>query len=320
LEYPKLDVMELKQLEYFVQIAQIGSFSKAAIVLSVAQPALSKQIRRLEVELHRSLFNRNGRGVSLTDDGSLFLDHAREILDQVSRARNALGSRRGPTVGKVVMATPPSTGKSMTQHLLSAFRARFPDAKLEIIEERSRSVYELLMMGRIDIGVLYDFSPSSRLEAATLREDALYLVSPASRASSPKLKQVNFRDLEKYPLILPGLYHATRTLVEMEAANAGMKLNVVQEIEGSSLILPLVERGYGHAILLGSSLDRNGPHRALRRSAIVRPTLKRVLTVAIMAQRPVSRLTRETVSLIRQHFGAASGEKTPVTLRLPMES
>jgi len=300
--------MELKQLEYFVQIAQIGSFSKAAIMLSVAQPALSKQIRRLEVELHRSLFNRNGRGVSLTEEGTLFLDHAREILDLVSRARNALSSRRGPTVGKVVMATPPSTGATLTRDLLTAFRARFPDAKLEIIEERSRAIYELLMMGRIDIGVLYDFSPTSRLEAATLREDPLYLVSPTS--SSPKAKYVNLRDLGKYPLILPGLYHATRALVEMEAANAGIKLNVVQEIEGSSLILPLVERGYGHAILLGSSLDRSGSRQALRRTAIVRPKLKRVLTVAIMAQRPVSRLTRETVSLLRQYLGAPSAGRS----------
>lgn len=295
--------MELKQLEYFVQIAQIGSFTKAAIMLSVAQPALSKQIRRLEVELHRSLFNRNGRGVSLTEEGTLFLDHAREILEQVGRAKNALSSRRGPTVGKVVMATPPSTGGTLIRDLLTAFRERFPDATLEIIEERSRAIYELLMMGRIDIGVLYDFSPSSRLEASTLREDPLYLVSPASRAVSPKAKQVNFRDLEKIPLILPGLYHTTRALVEMEAANAGIRLNVVQEIEGSSLILPLVDRGHAHSILLGSSLERNGLYSALRRRVIVRPGLKRVLTVAIMAQRPVSRLTRETVDLIRQYLG-----------------
>jgi len=295
--------MELKQLEYFVQVAQIGSFTRAAIMLSVAQPALSKQIRRLEVELHRSLFNRNGRGVSLTEEGTLFLDHAREILEQVGRAKNALGSRRGPAVGKVVMATPPSTGRTLIRDLLTAFRERFPDATLEIIEERSRAIYELLMMGRIDIGVLYDFSPTSRLEASTLREDPLYLVSPAPRAPAPKAKQISFRGLEKIPLIVPGLYHATRALVEMEAANAGIRLNVVQEIEGSSLILPLVERGHGHAILLGSSLERNGLYAGLWRRVIVRPGLKRTLTVAIMAQRPVSRLTRETVGLIRQYLG-----------------
>ena len=79
--------MDLKQLEYFRHVAELGSFTRAASFLSVVQPALSRQVRQLEVELGQNLFDRNGRGVVLTDAGSRLLEHTRGILMQVGRAR-----------------------------------------------------------------------------------------------------------------------------------------------------------------------------------------------------------------------------------------
>ena len=154
--------MDLRQLEYFVRVAELGSFTKASILLSVAQPALSKQVRRLEVELRQSLFNRNGRGIILTQEGALLLEHARGIIEQVERARYALSAIKESPVGKVVIATPPITGKALTAGLITTFRERFPKAALEIIEGKSRFIHEWLMMGRIDIGILYD-PPASPL-------------------------------------------------------------------------------------------------------------------------------------------------------------
>jgi LysR family transcriptional regulator, nitrogen assimilation regulatory protein len=297
--------MELKQLDYFVRVAQMGSFTRASIVLAVAQPALSKQIRRLEVELRHTLFNRNGRGISLTEEGVLFLDHAKGILEQVDRARNALNSRRGTPTGKVVIATPPTTGQALTSSFITAFRSRFPAATLEIIEEKSRVIYEWLLMGRIDVGILFDPPASPQLEIAKLKGHPLYLISPARHSRLSRTARIRFRDLAKFPLILPSLSHSTRSLVETEAAKAGIQLNVTLEVEGASFILPLVARGLGHTILLGSSLERSNYAHSLQANTIVQPSLERVLQVAITAQRPVTRLTRETVELIRQHLGAA---------------
>src|SRR5258708_4863552 len=143
--------MDLRQLEYFVRVAELGSFTKASILLSVAQPALSKQVRRLEVELRQTLFNRNGRGIILTQEGSLLLEPARGISGQVGGARSALSAIRVWLVGRVVTATPPITGKALTAGLVTTFRERFPKAALEIIEGKSRFIHEWLMMGRIDI-------------------------------------------------------------------------------------------------------------------------------------------------------------------------
>ena len=300
--------MDLRQLEYFVRVAELGSFTKASIVLSVAQPALSKQIRRLEVELRQTLFNRNGRGISLTEGGTLLLDHAKGILGQVERARHELSTIKDSPVGKVIIATPPITGKALTTGLITAFREKCPRASLEIIEGKSRIIHEWLLMGRIDIGILYDPPPSPTLEITPLMNHELSLISLTTpRSRIPKGKPVQFRDLARIPLILPSHPHSTRNLVETEAARLGVKLDVVLEVEGASFILELVGAGHGSTILPDFSLQRSlGYTRKLQINDIVGPRLKRALKVAISHQRPVTRLARETIKLVNQYLGPDS--------------
>ena len=99
--------MDLKQIEYFVRVAELGSFTRAAVVLNIAQPALSRQVRLLEVELRQNLLVRNGRGAIPTEAGKLLLEHGRGILHQVERAREELGRVRGALAGRVALACPP---------------------------------------------------------------------------------------------------------------------------------------------------------------------------------------------------------------------
>ena len=91
--------MNLKQLEYFVQVAELGSFSKAALVLDIAQPALSRQVRSLETELRQQLFLRNGRGVALTDAGKRLFDHSVAVLQLVEQDRDAVSGPSGDLGG-----------------------------------------------------------------------------------------------------------------------------------------------------------------------------------------------------------------------------
>ena len=99
--------MDLKQIEYFVRVAELGSFTRAAVVLNIAQPALSRQVRLLEVELRQNLLVRNGRGAVPTEAGKLLLEHGRGILHQVERAREELGRVRGALAGRVAIGLPP---------------------------------------------------------------------------------------------------------------------------------------------------------------------------------------------------------------------
>src|SRR6476661_9282295 len=103
--------MDLRQLEYFVRVAELGSFTRAAIELDVAQPALSRQVRLLEVELRQTLLTRNGRGAVPTEAGKLLLAHGRGILHQVERARDELDRLRGGVAGRVALGLPNSLAR-----------------------------------------------------------------------------------------------------------------------------------------------------------------------------------------------------------------
>src|SRR5436309_13538134 len=120
--------MDLRQLDYFVHVAELGSFSKAASLLSIAQSALSTRVRKLEVELKQALLHRNGRGVTPTDAGKRLLEHARGILLQVNRVRDELAQVKDARAGHVVLGLPASVARLLTVILYKSFRSTFPNA------------------------------------------------------------------------------------------------------------------------------------------------------------------------------------------------
>ena len=152
--------MDLKQLEYFVRVAELGSFTRAAIELDVAQPALSRQVRLLEVELRQTLLLRNGRGATPTEAGKILMEHGRGILHQVQRAQDDLGRLRGGLSGRVALGLPSSVARVLAVPLTRAFREAAPEARMSISEGLSAGLQEGLATGRLDIAVLYNAQSS----------------------------------------------------------------------------------------------------------------------------------------------------------------
>ena len=140
--------VDIKQIEYFVRVAEMGSFTRAANSLNVAQPALSRQVRLLEVELRQNLLVRNGRGAVMTEAGKVLLEHGRGILHQVERAHEELGRVRGALAGRVAIGLPPSIAKVLTVPLTREFRAQLPQAALSISEGLSNAMQEAIVNGR----------------------------------------------------------------------------------------------------------------------------------------------------------------------------
>lgn len=293
--------MDLKQLEYFVRVAELGSFTRAAVALDVAQPALSRQVRLLEVELRQNLLTRNGRGAAPTEAGKLLLEHGRGILHQVERAREELGRVRGALAGRVAIGLPPSVAKAMAVPLVREFRQRMPDATLSISEGLSVGMQEALANGRLDIALLYNTGPSPDVELTPLLEEQLFLVQHrAGRAapSSAKPKPVPLRDVAQLPLVIPSRPNAIRMLVETEMAALGLRPQVALEIDGVAAILDLVEDGAGHAVL-----SRNAVATSARPQAFsLRPVtgLRSRLLLAMSSQRPATLTQTAVLELIRQ--------------------
>ena len=144
--------MELKQLKYFLCVAEVGSFSRAAVMLSVAQPILSRQIKALEQDLSAELFYRNGRGIVLSEAGKLLEGYAKEIIGIVDRASFEITAMKSAPSGRITIAMPPSIGWVLTVPLVQRCRREFPMIALHVVEGFSGHVTEWLSTGRIDIG------------------------------------------------------------------------------------------------------------------------------------------------------------------------
>lgn len=290
--------MDLKQIEYFVHVAELGSFTKAATLLSIAQPALSRQVRSLEVELEQTLLYRNGRGVSPTEAGKRLLAHGRGILQQVDRARQEVEDVRGAPVGRVVVGAPPTVGRMLAVPLVAEFQTRFPRATLGIVEGLTTYVTEWMLMGRVDIAVLHNPVASPALTLRPLLDEQLCLIGPARRGKARSCAPVRLRDLPSYPLIIPSRPHAFRMQIDTQLANLGLKANVALEIDGVPAMLDLVHKGYGHAVLPANRVRGDDQRRAFVTRPIVEPRLTSTLTLAIPAQRPTTPLTRQTLKLL----------------------
>jgi LysR family nitrogen assimilation transcriptional regulator len=232
--------MDLKQLEYFVHVAEMGSFTRAAAYLQVAQPALSRQVRSLEVELRQPLLDRNGRGVTLTEAGKRLLAHARGILQQVERARDDLEDQRGAATGRLSIALPPSVSRRLTGPLVKAFREQMPRANLSIVEGLSTYALEWLAIGRVDCAVVYNVTPSAAIDLEPLLDEQLYLVSRRSVAEPPVERAIALVEVADRELVIPSRPHSMRMLLETALANAGRRARVALEIESVPAMLELV--------------------------------------------------------------------------------
>lgn len=297
-----MTTMDLKQLEYFVRVAELGSFTRAAIALDVAQPALSRQVRLLEVELRQNLLTRNGRGALPTEAGKLLLAHGRGILHQVERAREELGRVRGSLAGRVAVGLPTSLARVLTVPLIRAFRAELPDATLSISEGLSMPMQESLMAGRLDIAVLYNAQPVGEIEITPLLEEDLLLVQrrPPGLAEDPPPGPIRLRELAQMPLVIPTRPNAIRVHVESELANIGCRLNIALEIDGVSAILDLVADGAGNAVL-----SRNAVASSIRPSAfsvrtITEPVLRAKVSLATSSLRPATLTQQTTMALLQR--------------------
>ena len=292
--------VNLKQLEYFVHVVELGSFSKAALVLDIAQPALSRQVRALETDLRETLLLRNGRGVVLTEAGRRLFGHSLGILQSVAQARDDMGASRDEPVGRITIGLPPTIGRQMTLPLIDGFKRRLPRARLAIVEGLSTHIVEWITSGRVDLGLLYNPEAQEGLEITPMLDEPLCLVTRLAGQSGTARGPLPLRELPGLPLIVPERSHVIRRLLETQAALAGLKLDIAWEVSSVGSIIDLVCAGYGHAVLTASAVAASGRADELLARPLSNPPLISVLCLAVSANKRGGPLLRHAGTLLTE--------------------
>jgi LysR family nitrogen assimilation transcriptional regulator len=293
--------MNLDQLEAFVHVAELSSFTRASAILGRTQPALSRLVRQLEVDLRQNLLRRNGRGVALTEAGTVLLEYSKGILHQVDSAKQALKNLQGTLDGHVRIGLAPSVARYATLALVRGFQKQFPQAGITVSEGLSSNLAEWLSMGRIDAAILYDTGATPLVDKRPLFTEELFLVSK-EQPGATGTNTIRLRELAKYPLVIPGRPHAIRTLVETQAAERGVKLNIALEVDAVSSVLDLVEEGYGHAVLSLNAVIADPMKRRFQLSRIIEPKIQSRLAIATSNQHPMSKLAAQAVAMLESEI------------------
>ena len=283
--------MDVPQLRTILHVAELGSLSKAADRLRIAQPALSRQVRLLEEELGIRLFDRNGRGMVVTDAGKKVLRHAQRIMQELDEIRATVADEDAPLRGQVSIGMPPTVSDILSVPLVSAFQVRHPEARLRIVSAYTGYLLDWLHRGELDVAIMYETRPVRSLRMEPLLEEVLFLIGPPDSGLRPDLP-VSFAQVAALKLFLPSLGHGLRTILEQSAQIAGCRLEVPVEADSYSTLKNLVESGHGYTILPLAPIHRDVLVGRLVYAPIEGPTPSRRLMLTYPTDRATPRLAR----------------------------
>lgn len=289
--------MNQTHLQAFVVAAEFGSLSKAAVYLNVSQPALSRQIRRLEEETNTTLVIRHGRGIALTEAGAKFLEHATKILHQMDFACRELNALKSVPCGLVTLGLPPSVGATLVPSLITKFRTQYPSALLRIHENDSSILFEWLVNGRLDLAITHLTTPPKNTVVEELLTENLYVIGAPG---DPLLAKpfISLKEIAKHPLYLPERTKEPRKLVEDFALQYGVSLKVEVEMDSPQLMKAAAELGDGYAILPFTCVQREVMEKRLSVARLYPPPVNRTLYLVTTTFQPLSLVTRKLANLI----------------------
>ncbi|WFU42196.1 nitrogen assimilation transcriptional regulator NAC [Bradyrhizobium sp. CB82] len=243
--------MDTRRLEAFVKVVDLGSMSRAAKMLNIAQPALSQQIASLEVDFKRKLLDRSARGVMPTEAGRILYRYAKSIQRQIEEARRTILENRSGLTGNVTIGLAPlSSAALLATPLLTQVRERYPGIVLHIYDSSGVMLSEMMLKGSMDIAVLYGDRPVTGLDYKPLMREYFYLVAPRSLyANQEPSKEVSAEEVAQFDLLLPYRESFLRQTVERVCAEAGLRPRIVAEIHSQSTLSSAIAAGMGAAVL-----------------------------------------------------------------------
>jgi DNA-binding transcriptional LysR family regulator len=243
--------VDLRQLEIFVKVAELGSFSKAAESLFLTQPTVSEHIRTLEDELGVRLLDRLGRGAVVTKGGELLLTYAQRLLALSREARQAIERFQGRMSGELLVGASTIPGEYILPGLIGRFKEKFPDIAVTLLIGGSQPVVDWVAEGRVEIAVVGAGSGHRRVEFRELLPDDIVLIVGPSHPWQGR-RQVGLDELRGEPLLLRERGSGTRAALESALARAGHDISafrVVGEMGSTQAIKQAVKAGVGVSLV-----------------------------------------------------------------------
>jgi LysR family nitrogen assimilation transcriptional regulator len=289
--------MDIRQLRTFRTVAELGSLSKAADRLRIAQPGLSRQIKLLEQELRVQLFVRNGRGMLLTGAGRMLLDRTQGLVRQIEQMRDDIQSAGGNPSGSVVLGLVPTVSAVLSGRLAARILAGFPDISLRIVESYGGHLVEWLHRGEMDLAITYGPAIDLHLTAQSIGYEEIAVVGPPGSGLRAR-KQVDLDWLLKQKLILPSMAHGLRALLEKAVVRRKMTLKALIEVDSYRAQISLMEEGIGYTLLPASAIRAELAAKRLEMAVLVNPTISRELVLGSPVATPPTIATTAVSTVI----------------------
>ena len=254
--------MDARSLRYFQSVVEFGSYSRAAEFLRISQPAISRQIARLEKELGRPLLIRGSQGAVPTEAGRLLFERSQSVLRQLENAVAEVRGLQTSPAGTLAIAVPPGAGHFLVPALVRRYQEDYPNVLLKFVAGFSGYIHEALVRGRVDVACLHGALPQKGFEIVPLVDEEVFLVG--KRGTMPDINTaIATRDLAHLPLVLPSRMHSSRRLLDERAAARGLSLNVALEVDDPSLIRSLLREGLGYSLLTIGAFHSEVAHHEL---------------------------------------------------------
>ena len=266
--------MLLGQIEGFIEIARQGNMRRAAIALSISQPALTARLQGLETELAAVLFRRTHSGMVLTPAGRAFLPHADRAMEAIRSGSSLVRAVEHGVIGEVALAVAPAVSAYVLPEILARFVKRHPDVRLLVRTGHSEEIVDLVAQGEVDVGIVRELR-DARVRSRPLYEDELVLVARPDHPFAVA-GEVDVSEIRHAQLILfdrtSSYYDVTNALFRI----AGVVPRGVTEVDNIEAAKRMVERGLGVALLPGTAVADTLSAGTLREISLIgTPTIRR---------------------------------------------
>lgn len=293
--------VNLKLLQSFVLVAELGSFKQAGDRLHRSRSAISMQIRALEEQAGVDLLDRGSKQVVLTPEGRSFLASARRAIDEVNAGFAQLRAPAAERRGRIRLACSPSVAASRLPRLLAIFERDFPFVSMEIRELPSADLLEAIRSGHVDLGI-GAVVPNVDIDFEVLIDDRLYALGPDTLLTGTA-DTVRLRELARMPLLMSVDSTAQRVQLELEAERRKLSLNVRHECINAYTLVAMALEGLGVAIQPESIIGLLTLPPSIRRVRVVQPELVRQIALIRRRGQLFDAATTRFAEILRSEFG-----------------